>query len=121
MLSLLELQRAFARAIVDGDDSIAAMVVSDRFSGAERINVYRNNFHESLVGALRDVYPVVARLVGDDFFYHAARCYLREYPLHQGSLIDFGGAFGNFLRGFEPAAGLGFRLGEACWRAPIRW
>ena len=106
MHSLVELQRAFARAIAAGDDSVAGLVIGGRFTGAERINVYRNNYQESLHGALRDVYPVVARLVGEDFFRYAVSCYLEQYPLHQGSLIGFGDTFATFLGGFEPAAGL---------------
>lgn len=118
MISLLELQRAFARAIVSGDDvDVAKLVVGDAFSGAERVNVYRNNHLESLSAAMGDVYPVVARLVGDGFFRRSVACYLREYPLHQGSLVDFGGAFGTFLSRFQPAAGLAY-LGDV---ARLEW
>lgn len=108
MTSLLELQRAFARAVVAGDDSIAGLVIGNRFSGAERINIYRNNVQESLTVALGDVYPVIMRLVGEDFFRHATQCYVREHPPRQGSLIHFGGKFASFLRDFRPAAELAY-------------
>ena len=70
---------------------------------ARYLQVYRNNVFESLVGALKAVYPVVERLVGTGFFAYAADGYIRRHPPTSGNLHDFGGDFAGFLAGFEPA------------------
>ena len=72
------------------------------------MQVYRNNVFESLVGALKAVYPAVERLVGAGFFAYAADGYIRRHPPASGNLHDFGGDFAGFLTGFEPARELAY-------------
>ena len=106
MPSLPELQRAFAAAVYAGDEAIARHVCGGRFPAERHLQVYRNNVFESLVGALKAVYPVVERLVGAGFFAYAADGYIRHHPPASGNLHDFGDSFAEFLAGFEPARGL---------------
>ena len=80
----------------------------DRFPAARHLQVYRNNVFESLVGALKAVYPVVERLVGTGFFAYAADGYIRHHPPASGNLHDFGDSFAGFLAGFEPARELAY-------------
>ena len=75
---------------------------------ARHLQVYRNNVFESLVGALKAVYPVVERLVGTGFFAYAADGYIRHHPPASGNLHDFGDSFAGFLAGFEPARALAY-------------
>jgi hypothetical protein len=84
MRSLRETQTAFADAILMG-------------RGGERLQVYRNNVFISLRQALADVYPVVRRLVGEEFFNQLARRFVREYPSRSGNLHDFGSELARFL------------------------
>jgi hypothetical protein len=84
MRALREIQTAFADAILMG-------------RGGERLQIYRNNVFISLRQALADVYPVVRRLVGEEFFNQLARRFVREYPSRSGSLHDFGRELGQFL------------------------
>jgi Putative DNA-binding domain len=56
----------------------------------------------------RAVYPVVARLVGDDFFDHAAARYAVAHPSASGDIHGFGARFGDFLAGLDGAAGLAY-------------
>ena len=84
MRSLRETQTAFADAILMG-------------KGGDRLQVYRNNFFISLRQALADVYPVVRRLVGEEFFNQLARRFVREYPSRPGNLHEFGREFARFL------------------------
>ena len=112
MPSLPELQRAFAAAVyaddATGPSPRRAHVRHDRFPAARHLQVYRNNVFESLVGALKAVYPVVERLVGTGFFAYAADGYIRHHPPASGNLHDFGDSFAGFLAGFEPARALAY-------------
>ncbi|MGH8594811.1 MAG: DNA-binding domain-containing protein, partial [Gammaproteobacteria bacterium] len=76
--------------------------------GARRLGIYRNNIVNSFAEALRACYPIVDRLVGDRFFNHTARAYLRAYPSRSGDLREYGSAFDQFLEGFAPAKALAY-------------
>jgi hypothetical protein len=103
---LRDLQTDFAAALLDERPEMAARVRAGRFPAAQHLQVYRNNVVESLTGALRAVYPVVEKLVGDGFFRYAAHEYLRTQRPRSGNLHDFGDAFAMFLADFAPAAAL---------------
>ena len=103
---LRDLQADFAAALFDERPEMSARVRAGRFPAAQHLQVYRNNVVESLTGALRAVYPVVEKLVGDGFFRYAVHEYLRAHRPRSGNLHDFGDAFAGFLAGFAPAAQL---------------
>ncbi len=73
-------------------------------TAAARFGIYKNNVYAHLIEALEASFPVVKRLVGDDFFRFAARSYIPRHPSRSGALLDFGGSFVEFLESFEPAA-----------------
>jgi len=78
-----------------------------------RLSVYRNNVFHSLTQALVDLYPLVQRLVGDEFFHATARRYLQEFPPNQAAMVHFGKDFPGFLQRDEIHAGLGY-LADRC-------
>ena len=105
--ALRDLQRGFAEAVLTRDlDGFAHAIAPGRFTPAQYLQVYRNNVAVSLTGALQAVYPVVARLVGADFFAHAADQFIRRHPPASGNLHDFGAELAEFLADFGPAAEL---------------
>ena len=107
MLSLPELQRAFAGAVLgDATAAVRNWIVSDHFPSERRLQVYRNNVITSLSESLAAVYPVVRRLVAPGFFAYAAHEYLHRYPSRSGNLHEFGDHFPQFLQRFEPASAL---------------
>ena len=107
MSALHELQQAFASAILDGHaDELAPRVRSNRLAGAERVQIYRNNAYVSLTEALADVYPVVGRLVGTEYFAQLARAYIRAHPPRSGNLHDFGRELPLFVRALPEAHAL---------------
>lgn len=71
-----------------------------------RLAVHRNNVVVSLVRALADAFPVVHRLVGDEFFAAMAGIHVRAQPPRSPVLFEYGDGFADWLAGFEPAAGL---------------
>ena len=107
MPSLRELQDAFAASLLGpADDSLLAHVVADRIPPDARLAVYRNNGRHNFREALRAVYPVVDRLVGERFFDHAADRYTAAHPSTSGDIHAFGADYADFLADFAPAAGL---------------
>ncbi|HRD67945.1 MAG TPA: DNA-binding domain-containing protein [Candidatus Competibacter sp.] len=106
MLGLRELQIGFAAAVLDGAGDFDQHVRAAGLSGARRLQIYRNNAVLGLTGALEAVYPVVRRMVGEEFFRYAAAQYIARHPSRSGDLHEFGEHFPAFLQSFVPAAEL---------------
>ena len=91
-------QAGFAAALLDAGlpppPGLRAWNGSDP---ARRFGVYRNNVIVSLVGALGDTFPVVRRLVGDDFFDAMAGVHVRAHPPASPVLAHYGAGFADWL------------------------
>jgi hypothetical protein len=106
-MSWADLNATLARALVDPDAPPPAGLTTARGTpDARRFAVYRNNVHVGLVNALADNFPVVARLVGLDFFRLMARAYVAGTKPASPLLFRYGDGFPDFVAGFAPAAGL---------------
>lgn len=105
MSRFAELQRAFAGAVLDPGAAVPAPV-SRRVGGVlvRRFGVYRNNVYASLIDVLAGRFPVVARLVGEEFFRAMARAYIEQEPPRSAVLIRYGASFPAFVASFPPAA-----------------
>jgi hypothetical protein len=118
MVKLHKLQLDFVEAVLArNDQAIAAQLSVPGGTPESRLGIYRSNTYTNLRGALRDVYPVILRLVGDDFFDHAANAFIRRHPSSSGDLNDYGDGFGEFLARFPPAAELPY----LCDVARLEW
>ena len=114
MSTLREVQAGFLRSIIgEGADAAAPYVVSGTSSPQARLAIYRNNVFANYRNALREVYPVVERLVGSDFFHYAVDRYVQAYPSKSGDIHNFGGEFGRFLARFPGASELAYLLDTA--------
>lgn len=78
----------------------------DGLPSDRRFAVYRNNVVVGLVQALKAAYPVVHRLVGEDFFRVMATYFVRRDPPSSPILLHYGESFPDFLAIFEPVAHL---------------
>ncbi|GGO85749.1 DUF2063 domain-containing protein [Marinobacterium nitratireducens] len=120
MSALNRLQRAFAEDLWGSDlKHLQGLIPDGRLPAVRLLQVYRNNFRISLTEALEAVYPVMQRLVGEDFFRYLIDRYLRNHPPTCGDLTQFGDRMAAFVAGFQPAAGLPYladiaRLEWAC-------
>ena len=97
-------QRAFARALLDPACPVPPGLVA--WNGSDpgrRFAVHRNNVVLALVGALGEAFPVVRRLVGEDFFVAMAGLHVRAHPPRSPVMADYGAQFADWLAGFEPA------------------
>src|SRR5437868_11212702 len=98
MSPLAERQRAFAAAVLDRNGPIPpGLNGPDGESSARRFGVYRNNVVASLTEALKDTFPAVFRIVGEDFFCAMAREYLKKTPPASPILLHFGGSLPDFI------------------------
>lgn len=77
----------------------------------DRFAIYRNNVHASLINALAERYPVVAALVGEDFFRAMARSYVLSHKPTSAVLTYYGNDLPDYIDSYEPAATLPF-LGD---------
>lgn len=96
MAGLAATQGAFAEALLRGGGS-----AQDR-----RFAVYRNNVRASLVAAVAARFPVIVRLVGQEFFDAMALVFVSHHPPTSPVIAEYGAAFAGFLEDFEPAAEL---------------
>jgi hypothetical protein len=118
LLSLRDLQLRFIAALYDGADAVVtAHLDGDAASGADRLRVYRNNLREGFIKTLGLEYPVVERLVGEDFFRQTALEFQRRHPSRCGDLAPIGEPFPEYLRAH-------FGAGEYAWLpdvAALEW
>jgi len=113
MHNLHEFQQQFTAALQGAPAGpltgpLAEALVADGITVDRRLDVYRNNVFHSLTEAMADAFPVVKRLVGDDFFAAMARVFLQDHLPARGTLIGFGAGFDRFLTAFEPAQALAY-------------
>jgi hypothetical protein len=120
MTALLELQRQMRRALhapesrAQGpartlDDAAGTFddnVVGGADAAAVALEIYRGTCAGVLANALRLAYPAVQRLVGEEFFDGAARIFADSGWPENADLNTYGESFAQFLREFQPAAGL---------------
>lgn len=97
--SLQEIQEQFAASLLNAEfDSILPALKSNPLTKSDRFSIYRGNLLAIWNKTLANAYPVVQRLVGEDFFEDIARAYGRQYPSHSGDLNFFGEHFPPFLK-----------------------
>jgi len=109
MPSLPELQRQFAVAMLgDTPSPLTAWVLGKGLTPEARLQIYRNIVHNNHAAALRTAYPVVLKLVGEDFFESSATRYLRDFPTRSGNMQDYGFDFADFLEHMPEASGLAY-------------
>ncbi len=98
-------QTAFAQALLDADlPPPSGLVTCNGSDPTLRFAVYRNNVMVSLIDALADTYPVVQRLVGEDFFRAMARVFAQANPPRSAIMATYGQGFADFVATFPPAA-----------------
>lgn len=103
MPTLLEMQKAMRRRLLDDGDPAAAALLADIMAPADRLSIYRNTSRTTLTNALRLNYPAVQRLVGEEFFAAAVDTFITNQPPNTAWLDLYGNGFPNFLQSFPPA------------------
>jgi Putative DNA-binding domain len=104
MLTLLDIQRRVAEAVLQGGALPDGVVVP--MPG--RIAIHQRHVRASLTKVLRATYPVVDRLVGEGFFAFAADAFIRARPPSTPCLAEYGGGFAVFLGEFDASRHLAY-------------
>ncbi len=73
---------------------------------AAGVAVYRNNVRAAYLRVLADIFPVVQRLVGEDFFRYLAHEYFHTYTPSSRIVARYGDALPDFLENFERTSNL---------------
>ena len=86
MPELATLQALFSAAMADRarDKHAVPLVAGDAELARRRLAVYRANIAANAVGALAAIYPIVRKLVGDEFFAGLAHAYCAAHPSASG-------------------------------------
>lgn len=106
MPTLLEVQRGISAAVFDGETGALPWIGENGWAAERRLAIYRNNTFLGLAEALREVFPVVAQLVGAEFFAALARHGVARHPPRSGCLLDYGAEFPGDIADFGPARDL---------------
>jgi len=99
---LADLQHSFCRALLTGTAPALAFAPG-RVPAAAALEVHRNTVIGALVGALRLSYPSVDRLVGEEFFDHAAAAFVEVHPPTVARLTGYGEDFAVFVQNLAPS------------------
>lgn len=102
-------QADFTSAMMNPSAAVPAGIVNpDGTPAHKRFDVYRNNVAVGLTDALEAAFPIVRKLVGDQFFRAMAGVYLRKHPPKTPLMMFYGAAMPQFLRRFQPAKSIGY-------------
>jgi hypothetical protein len=99
-MSLQHIQTEFADILLSEDES------TDLLQPLQNMSIYRNNVRSSLINTLLNTYPLMIKLVGQDFFRIAAKDYIKQYPSCSSNLHDYGQYFSDFLASYPPVKSL---------------
>jgi hypothetical protein len=112
MSPFAETEARFVRALLDPSQPTPASIRGARRRRADRrFAVHRNNVVAGLVNTVGERFPVVRRLVGDDFFTAMARAYVTAHPPRSPIVMHYGETFPAFVDNFAPAAAVPY-LGD---------
>jgi hypothetical protein len=110
MPELERLQQAFGAAIARAAEGprAAPLFRGNPEAVAERLAVYRGNVIGACTGALRNAYPIVAKIVGREFFDGLVQEYLRRHPSASGDLNALGAELAAFVEAFRHTQDLAY-------------
>jgi hypothetical protein len=97
-------QTSFARALLDPEHPVPHGIAPENgTTPTRRFAVHRNNVAMGLVNALQTRFPVVEKIVGQEFFTAMARRFVAERPPRTPILAAYGDEFAAFIAAFGPA------------------
>lgn len=94
-------QTQFRTALLDARIEVPhGLVNPDGVQASKRFSIYRNNVAHSLSEAMLTGFPVLTKLLGEDFFREMAKVYLRIHPPSSPLMMHYGAALPGFLESF---------------------
>jgi hypothetical protein len=107
MRRLHDLQAAIGRLAFDEtpDETPLTSILDDRpIAATDRLRIHRNNSLLGLTGPLTESLPVVAHLVGTEFFERMAQDFIRAFPPNRPDLLFYGQELPDFIASYSPAS-----------------
>src|SRR6185312_9321783 len=97
-------ESALSEALLDPERPLPSSLRAAQPESADRrFAVHRNNMVAGLVEVLRERFPVVQKIVGEEFFAATARAFVLRCPPRSPVLAGYGDELASFLAGFAPA------------------
>jgi hypothetical protein len=103
MPALADIQSAVRDALVRGDRSPLAPILSGGAHPEHRLAIHQRHYAASLTRALLDRFPATAWLVGSELVTDAATSFIREQPPSKPCIAEYGESFPQHL-GEHPVA-----------------
>jgi hypothetical protein len=104
---LATFESSFAKALLDVEQPIPLGINAPGAAApTRRFAVHRNNMVAGLVKVLESRFPVVGKIVGEEFFKVMAHAFVVEHPPRSPFLAGYGDDFAGFIAGFAPACQL---------------
>lgn len=114
-------QSQFVTALLDPEaQTPAGLIGPDGAPAGKRFSVYRNNVAVSLTEALGQAFPVLSRIVGQEFFDALAGVFLRSHPPQTPLMMFYGAEMPSFLSSFPPVEHLPYLADVARLELAIR-
>ncbi|WP_428242622.1 putative DNA-binding domain-containing protein [Gynuella sp.] len=86
-------------------DPLMAFVAQDSHKNARTVmQLYRNGFYKSCIGALKANFPVLQTLISEMEFKNLARRYVEQWPPEHGTLVEYGHHFADFISEMLPSS-----------------
>lgn len=106
MTKLAQLQRNFISDCLSGrltqnNILMAKDIKTSSISAQSLMGIYQNSAVANITHSLGLTYPVIKKLVGEDFFRAMCRKFIIVTWPKSGNMDDYGGEFSNFLAEFE--------------------
>jgi hypothetical protein len=106
MPALADIQAAVKDALVRGDRSALASMLSGGAPAAHRFAIHQRHYAASLTKALVDRFPATVWLVGSDLVTDASTSLIREHPPSKPCIAEYGESFPEHLGAHDSAASL---------------
>lgn len=102
-MTFAELQAAFQRAVMAGDDSVLGLIPDGAREGKEiLLGVYRNAYVGRLVEVMQNDHEMVRTYLGDGAFNEMAQAYIAAHPSDQPNARWFSRHLPDFLKRTKP-------------------
>ncbi len=97
MIDLRRFQTQFRAAVLGTNNAGLVDAVQAPGPVGDRLAVYRNTVQGSLTQALAATFPIVLRIVGEEFFTGFARRFVAAHPPQRPQLSTYGASFPDFI------------------------
>ncbi len=119
--NLAMVYKCFSKALSDQQPDDLGDFICSKHMREGRFDIHITNREETLTAALKEIFPVVWRLVGDEFFGFMARTYIAKQPPKKPQLLLWAREFPAFLKAFPAASSLPYLADVAQLEITRKW